>query len=89
MGGEIRFVHKWTPPPHPILQQDEVDDADAPRAMGSTTTSRLFGNTYLATLFPEGVLTGLGLGFLFTPAMAALTPYFMCLRTSAIQVSAA
>jgi MFS family permease len=39
-----------------------------------------FGNTYVATLFLQGVLTGIGLGYLFTPAMAVLPPYFVRLR---------
>jgi hypothetical protein len=29
MAGEIRYTRKWTIPPHPILQQDEIDGHDA------------------------------------------------------------
>jgi hypothetical protein len=34
MGGEIRFVRKWTPLPHPTLHQDEIDAADSFRGTG-------------------------------------------------------
>jgi hypothetical protein len=29
MGGKIRLLGKWAPPPHPILQQDEIDGTGA------------------------------------------------------------
>jgi MFS family permease len=48
-----------------------------------------FGNNYVATLLLQGVLTGIGLGCLFTPAMAVLPPYFVRLRAFALGVAAA
>jgi hypothetical protein len=39
-----------------------------------------FGNTHAATLFLHGVLTGVGLRCLFTPAMAVPPAYFVRLR---------
>lgn len=35
-----------------------------------------YAKTFLPTIFAQGILTGLGLGMLFTPSMAILPPYF-------------
>jgi hypothetical protein len=48
--------------------------------IGSFICSSFFGNTHAATLFLQRVLTGVGLGCLFTPAMTVPPAYFVRLR---------
>lgn len=43
--------------------------------------------TYVHILATQGVITGIGLGCLFTPAMAVLPPYFLKLRACAMGVT--
>ncbi|KAA8911277.1 major facilitator superfamily domain-containing protein [Sphaerosporella brunnea] len=46
------------------------------------------GRSYAAVLLLQGVVTGIGLGCLFTPAMTVLPPYFIGLRAFALGVAA-
>jgi MFS family permease len=48
-----------------------------------------WSSSYVAILLLQGVITGIGLGCLFTPAMAVLPPYFVRYRAFAIGVAAA
>lgn len=54
-------------------------------AVGTIAAS--FSRSYAQVLGTQGVLTGIGLGCLFTPAMSVLPPYFAYLRSFAMGVT--